>query len=207
MANVIPSRLHAGLSPLLVRAGEWPEAGAFAELPPPPAEGGDLDAQPDPDALAALEDALGLLHPALRGGPLRRQLRRTQDGALYYRLRARRPDPGEDLPQRAWSGWASWAPCAPVRAFAASARVAARRGPADADALAALADELLAPELAAELRARPARAAPSAQGPEHYAATWWLDPARYGTAWALCYAYTDGRRLLVALQPLLHESQ
>lgn len=232
---MIPAHLHADLSPLLVRAGEWPDARALTPVPPwvPPDAQDEAErrarARPvPPDLQPALDRLLAtveqLVHPDLRAGPLSRRLYWTADRALYHRLRSARERDDERatgrleregagaratarLAERPMTGWASYAPTAGQRVEAFCLYGHRRRLDAPADAAAALLGllrELLAPELADELAATRPHPAPAVQGPADHAAIFRLDPAGFGAAYSYVYAYTNGERVVAAVQPLVH---
>lgn len=236
---MIPAHLHADLSPLLVRAGEWPDARALSVVPPwlPPAapsapadETGRLAAaRPVPPELELDLDALlasvgQLVRPDLRSGPLARHLYWTADRALYFRLRApgagtsvhtATSDAGGSSDTRhalpgagRLGGWASFAPTAGgVQAFCLYGhRRRGREEPAsDARAvLLPLVRELVTPGLADELAGIRPHPAPAVSGPGDHAAIFRLDPAGYGVAYSYVYAYTNGERVVAAVQPLIH---
>jgi len=224
MTSQIPAHLHADLSPLLVRAAEWPDARALSVVPPylPP---GDMDEtarlalrRPVPPELELeLESLLGaveqLVHPSFRSGPLERHLYWTANRALYFRLRSAQDLTREDgapattarLTKSApLSGWASFDPTAGgARAFCLYARQGEPRGPAGPDTLLLFLTDLLTPDLAGELASITPRAAP-ASGPSDHAAIYRLDPAGFGVAYSYVYGYTNGQRIVAAIQQLVH---
>lgn len=231
---MIPAHLHGALSPLLVRAGEWPDARALSAVPAwTPLDAKDeaerrARARPvPPERELALERLLAsvaqLVHPELRAGPLARHLFWTAgDQALYYRLR---PGPARDddderaggdassgsgraLPERPLVGWASFAPTAGERAqaFCLYAHRRGTRAPADPTTLLAQLRDLLTPALGDELAAATPHPAPAVRGPGDHAAIFRLDPAGYGLAYSYVYAYTNGERVVAAVQPLVHRT-
>lgn len=224
MTNQIPAHLHADLSPLLVRAAEWPDARALSVVPPwlPP---GDMDEaarlalrRPVPPELELELESLRstvqqLIHPAFQSGPLERSLYWTASRELYFRLRLPQDLTREDAAPGATvrlgkaaplSGWASFAPTkGGVRAFCVYAKQGEPRGPVGAETLLLFLTDLLNPELAGELASIAPRAAP-ASGPSDHAAIYRLDPAGYGVAYGYVYGYTNGQRVVAAVQPLVH---
>lgn len=226
MTSQIPAHLHADLSPLLVRAAEWPDARALGVVPPylPTGEMDELARlalrRPVPPELELELEALLaavelLVHPAFRSGPLERHLYWTASRDLYFRLRSpldlTREDGAPATTARLGkaaplSGWASFAPTAGgVRAFCLYGRQGEPRGPAGPDTLLLLLTDLLAPDLAGELASITPRAAP-ASGPSDHAGIFRLDPAGYGVAYSYVYAYTNGQRVVAAIQPLVHRT-
>jgi hypothetical protein len=222
VTNQIPAHLHADLSPLLVRAAEWPDARALSVVPPylPPGETDVRLRRPVPPELELELEALlsaveHLVHPALRSGGLERHLYWTATHELYFRLRLPQDLTREDGAPGATvrlgkaaplSGWASFAPTAGgVRAFCLYARQGEARGPAGPDTLLLFLSDLLTPDLAGELAAITPRAAP-ASGPTDHAAIYRLDPSGYGVAYGYVYGYTNGQRVVAAIQPLVHST-
>jgi hypothetical protein len=242
---MIPTHLHADLSPLLVRAGEWPDARALSPVPPwvPPDAKDEVerragarpvppDLQPELDRLLATVEQL--VHPDLCAGPLARRLYWTADRALYHRLRSARDRDDERasgrlageratgrlaaegasasgrLPAtRPTTGWASFAPTAGQKVQAFCLYGHRRRLDAATDAPAALLEllrELLAPALMDELATIRPHPAPAVQGPADHAAIFRLSPAGFGLAYSYLYAYTNGERVVAAVQPLVHHT-
>jgi hypothetical protein len=216
VANLIPRQHRPDLSPLLVAAGEWPVVSRLTRpsderRAAPVAEKEKLRPAPS-RARQLLEAARDLLHPALLDEADEDRLHWTPapERDLYLRLRhVPRPDPTLDphAAWSAWSGWASWAPSKDVRpAFCVHAWVAKRLGPADAS-LSPMLEQVLKPALADELLRGPrtTRApSPAVHGPDHHAALFILSEAGFGVAYPYVYAYTDGERLVLAVQPLAH---
>ncbi|MCO5171054.1 MAG: hypothetical protein M9894_32420 [Planctomycetes bacterium] len=229
MTNMIPAHLHGDLSPLLVRAGAWPDARALSVVPPwtPPDAATEAERlarrRPvPPDLELELEGLLAavaqLVRPELRAGARSQPLYWTAERALYHRLRPPRPEADEDRADEASSasgralppgwptGWASWAPTAggAVRAFCLYGHWRDAPPGADAATLLARLGQLVAPALAEELAALRPHPAPAVRGPDDHAAIFRLDPAGFGVAYSYLYAYTNGVRVVAAIQPLVH---
>jgi hypothetical protein len=206
VTQFIPASLHADLSPLLVQAGEWPDARDLRLAQPPARATSRMPPRVDRARKGALLDVASLAHPWLRGATAAR-LYATQDGALYYKLAPPKPKEGEDPVHPDWLGWLSWEPCAdPVRALAFYGRLKDARGEASAALLTELLGELLCEQVHTELKAASPVVAPAVQGPEHAAAIYRLDPAGLGAASGYLYAYTNGARVVGCLQPLVDEA-
>lgn len=215
MANLIPRQLRPDLSPLLVAAGEWPMVSRLTR--PLDERRAALEAErpklvADPArARQLLESARDLLHPALLDEPEDDRLHWTPapERDLYLRLRRQpRPDPKLD-PYAAWSAWSGWASWAPAKlgppALCVHAWLSKRLGPADAS-LGPMLERVLRPALAGELKAPATTRTPSpaVNGPDHHVEMFILSEQGFGVAYPYVYAYTDGERLVLALQPVAH---
>lgn len=199
------------MSPLLFRAGNWPEDSELTR----PKDAREQAEDPrsivvDPSASQLLESSVRLLHSALRNQDLDERLFWNHKKDLFYQLRYQPPEtPPEDGDPyalwEAWSGWASWSLIkGSLNAFAFGLKYAKRRDVADADGYFDILGEVLTNDFRDDLLADKTKTEfLPCSGSGIWAAIRTLDGG-YGTMYPYFYSFTDGQVFVGCLQTIAH---